>query len=118
MTDLKINRIESIDILRVLVMIIMDLDHTRVYFYFGSFLRNPTKVETTTPIVFFTRFSHTRISSYRHTSFRRRLEGFDFKWNENLSWFTNARLFSSSLYLVWIFIIVLLYPSSKKYRIY
>lgn len=56
MATLKINRIESIDILRGLVMIIMALDHTRVYFYFGSFFGEPTNVETTTPIVFFTRF--------------------------------------------------------------
>ena len=52
----KSSRIESIDILRGLVMIIMALDHTRDYFYFGSFLGNPTDLETTTPILFFTRF--------------------------------------------------------------
>jgi uncharacterized membrane protein len=56
MTTLKTSRIESIDILRGRVMIIMALDQTRVYFYFGSFLGNPTNVETTTPILFFTRF--------------------------------------------------------------
>jgi len=56
MIILKTNRIESIDILRGLVMIIMALDHTRDYFYFGSFLGNPTDLETTTSILFFTRF--------------------------------------------------------------
>ena len=53
---IKSDRVESIDILRGLVMIIMALDHTRDYFYIGSFLGNPTDLETTTPILFFTRF--------------------------------------------------------------
>ncbi|MDF1518106.1 MAG: heparan-alpha-glucosaminide N-acetyltransferase domain-containing protein [Lutibacter sp.] len=56
MTAIKTNRIESIDVLRGLVMIIMALDHTRDYFYYGSFLGNPTDLETTTPLLFFTRF--------------------------------------------------------------
>lgn len=56
MTTLNTSLIESTDILRGLVMIIMALDHSRVYFYFGSFLGNPTNVETTTPILYFTRF--------------------------------------------------------------
>lgn len=37
-------------------MVIMALDHVRDYFYYGSFFVDPTNLETTTPILFFTRF--------------------------------------------------------------
>lgn len=53
---IKSNRIASIDILRGLVMVIMALDHARVYFYYESFFGEPTNIETTTPVLFFTRF--------------------------------------------------------------
>ncbi len=46
-------RINSIDILRGLVMIIMALDHTRDFFHVAS---DPTNLATTTPILFFTRW--------------------------------------------------------------
>lgn len=52
----KVNRIESIDVLRGIVMVIMALDHVRDYFHYGSIGGNPSDLETTTPILFFTRF--------------------------------------------------------------
>jgi len=52
----KSYRIESIDLLRGIAMVIMALDHVRDYFYYGSFFNNPTNLETTTPILFFTRW--------------------------------------------------------------
>jgi uncharacterized membrane protein len=56
MVKIKNSRIESIDLLRGLVMVIMALDHTRGYFHLGSMTNDPTNLETTTPILFLTRF--------------------------------------------------------------
>jgi len=50
------NRIESIDFLRGLVMIIMALDHVRMYFGLGTWYAEPTNLATTTPLLFFTRW--------------------------------------------------------------
>lgn len=52
--QLKSNSIESLDILRGIVMILMALDHTRDYFHLG--LPDPTNLETTSPVLFATRF--------------------------------------------------------------
>jgi uncharacterized membrane protein len=49
-------RIESIDLLRGLVMIIMALDHTRDFFHQPANIDDPLNLATTTPILFFTRW--------------------------------------------------------------
>ena len=52
--DLKTKRrIDSIDILRGIVMIIMALDHVRDYFHQSG---DPLDLATTTPLLFFTRW--------------------------------------------------------------
>jgi uncharacterized membrane protein len=53
-TDHKLPRIDSIDFLRGLVMVIMALDHTRAYFTSLSF--NPEDLQLTWPALFFTRW--------------------------------------------------------------
>ena len=49
----KTRRIDSIDVLRGLVMVIMALDHVRDYFHQSA---NPLDLSTTTPFLFFTRW--------------------------------------------------------------
>lgn len=50
------NRVRSIDIVRGIVMIIMALDHTRDLIHISSIVDSPTNLQTTTPILFFTRW--------------------------------------------------------------
>lgn len=47
-------RIESVDALRGVIMILMALDHVRDYF--GDLAANPTNLATTTASLFFTRW--------------------------------------------------------------
>ena len=49
-------RIESIDILRGIVMVIMALDHVRDYMHIDANVADPLNVATTTPILYFTRW--------------------------------------------------------------
>ncbi|WP_205512732.1 DUF1624 domain-containing protein [Longitalea arenae] len=49
-------RVQSIDILRGIVMIIMALDHVRDYFHLDAFQNDPLNPATTTPILYFTRW--------------------------------------------------------------
>lgn len=49
-------RINSIDLLRGIVMILMALDHTRDFFHKEAFTDNPLNLATTTPLLFFTRW--------------------------------------------------------------
>jgi len=49
-------RIESIDILRGIAMVIMALDHVRDYLHISANIDDPLNLATTTPILFFTRW--------------------------------------------------------------
>jgi len=52
----KAFRIQSIDLLRGLVMIIMALDHTRDFFHITAWTDDPLNLQTTTPLLFLTRW--------------------------------------------------------------
>ena len=56
MVSLTKNRIESIDFLKGLVMVIMALDHTRDYFHISSFIYDPTDPNQTSLPIYFTRW--------------------------------------------------------------
>jgi uncharacterized membrane protein len=49
-------RIESIDIVRGIAMVIMALDHVRDYFHIGANIDDPLNLATTTPLLYFTRW--------------------------------------------------------------
>jgi uncharacterized membrane protein len=58
LTDLTAvkKRVQSIDILRGVVMIIMALDHVRDFFHVDAFQGDPLNPATTTPMLYFTRW--------------------------------------------------------------
>ncbi|MDH5602895.1 MAG: heparan-alpha-glucosaminide N-acetyltransferase domain-containing protein [Cyclobacteriaceae bacterium] len=56
MNPISTNRIQSLDLLKGLVMIIMALDHTRDYFHAAAFYFNPTDPAITTWPIFLTRW--------------------------------------------------------------
>ena len=49
-------RIQSIDVLRGAIMLIMAIDHTREFFHKGAFTYDATNMATTYPALFFTRW--------------------------------------------------------------
>ena len=54
--DTRSYRINSIDLLRGLIMVIMALDHTRDFFHVTAFTADPLDASSTTPLLFFTRW--------------------------------------------------------------
>ncbi len=58
MTNISVNnqRIKSVDLLRGLIMIIMALDHVRDFFHGPALVEDPLNLNTTTPVLFFTRW--------------------------------------------------------------
>jgi uncharacterized membrane protein len=56
MTTITKPRIQSIDLLKGLVMVIMALDHCRDYFHYSAFFFDATDPEQTTWPIFITRF--------------------------------------------------------------
>lgn len=54
-THLK-TRIQSIDVLRGIAMVVMALDHVRDYFHVYAWTDDPMNLETTTPALYFTRY--------------------------------------------------------------
>src|SRR5262245_33628291 len=53
---IETGRIQSIDLLRGVVMIIMAIDHVRDYFHYDAFFYSPTDLSQTNAPLFFTRF--------------------------------------------------------------
>lgn len=49
-------RVQSIDLLRGIVIVIMALDHVRDFFHIEGATGDPANMQTTTPVLFFTRF--------------------------------------------------------------
>jgi uncharacterized membrane protein len=56
MTTITKSRIQSIDLLKGLVMVIMALDHVRDYFHYSAYIFDPTDPNQSTLPIFFTRF--------------------------------------------------------------
>jgi uncharacterized membrane protein len=55
-SELLKHRVQSIDVLRGIIMLIMTLDHCRDFLHFQGSQYNPTNMATTTVLLFFTRW--------------------------------------------------------------
>ncbi|MBL7699748.1 MAG: DUF1624 domain-containing protein [Chitinophagaceae bacterium] len=97
-------RINSIDLLRGIVMVIMALDHTRDFFHREAFTGNPLNLETTTPFLFFTRWiTHLCAPTFVFLSGTSAyLQGLR-KSKKKLSWF----LFTRGLWLILFEVVVM-----------
>lgn len=104
---IKPGRIESIDLLRGTVMIIMALDHVRDYFHNSAFLHSPEDLNHTNIILFFTRWiTHfcapvfvflAGISAYLYGTHKTKKELSVFLFTRGL-WLVFAELFILSLF--------------------
>ena len=97
-------RIESIDLLKGLVMIIMALDHTRDYFHYSAFYFDPTDPTQSTLPIFFTRFiTHFCAPAF---SFLAGLSAFMISKRKSLPELSSF-LFKRGLWLVFVEIIII-----------
>ena len=103
----KTNRVQSLDLLRGVVMIIMALDHVRDYFHFDAFMYSPEDLTQTNVPVFLTRWiTHfcapvfvflAGTSSYLYGVKRSKKELSFFLWTRGL-WLVFVELFIINLF--------------------
>jgi uncharacterized membrane protein len=104
---LKATRIESIDFLRGVVMIIMALDHVRDYFHYDAFMYSPEDLSQTSVALFFTRWiTHfcapvfvflAGTSAYLYGAKRSKKELSFFLWSRGI-WLVFVELFIVNLF--------------------
>ena len=110
-SDLK--RINSIDITRGFVMVIMALDHVRDFMHTGSMTQSPTDLQTTTTLLFMTRWV-THLCAPTFVFLSGVSAYISFKRNNNQSEIWRFLLTRG----IWISVVILLYPVCKWYGRY